>query len=185
MDHATHKKRKKRDAGVLLQERYGSPLTGLCWDMAARNDVGAPTGADKGLSCTPDIEKWEKAVGGNSGRACRDSGRARNWHHDEVLAVVKACLATQDAAGLCTRQQGAVLVDDKYLEIIRTQLHVGKTPGSYDAIALISTRDPCVYVLHLRLLRHVALCNASAHRQNCQELMHMTCMQHILDIAST
>ena len=35
------------------------------------------------------------------------------------------------------------------------------------------------------LLRHVALCNASVHGQNCQELLHMTCMQHVLDIGST
>ena len=151
-------------------------MLGQRQDMAARNDAGAPTGADKGLTCTPDIEAWETAVRGNSERACPDSGWARNWHHDEVLAVVKACLATQDAAGLCTWQQRAVLVHNKYLGIIRTQLHVGKTPGSYDAIALISTRDARVCVLHVRLLRHVALCNASVHRQNCQELLHMTCL---------
>ena len=41
-------------------------------------------------------------------------------------------------------------------------------------------------MLHVRLLlRHVALCNASVHGQNCQELLHMTCMQHALDIRPT
>ena len=56
-------------------------------------------------------------------RAGKGKGKRRNWTIDETLAAVTASLRTE--------------------EIIRTQLHVGKTPGRYDAIALRST---CVHV---------------------------------------
>ena len=84
-------------------------------DQATAQQTGGPGvgGSSEGsaVSAAP-------TGGADKGQAVGDEGtKSPNWHKDEVLAAVEACLSAQDAAGESTVNERRFMVNDRYQQI--------------------------------------------------------------------